>query len=129
MATTRKYSDLDAAFAPNPSSGDLSLRTDEAAVKFAIRNLVMTVNFERPFDSTIGSQVNTLLFEPIDTTTSILLKKMITQTITNHEPRAVLLDVNVIEEADVNTITINIIFKIINTERPLNVTIALDRTR
>lgn len=126
---TRRFSDLDAVFTPNPVTGDLSLRTDEAAVKFAIKNLVLTRNYERPFDSSIGSQLKRYLFEPMDNTTVILMKQAIAQTINNHEPRVDLIDVDITAREDSGEITITILFRIKNTEKPLTLTLALDRTR
>jgi uncharacterized protein len=125
----RNYSDLDAVFAANPVTRDISLRRDEAAVKFAIKNLVLTRNFERPFDSSIGSQLNRFLFEPIDDTTIILMKQVISNAITNHEPRVTLLGINIDASPDENKVTVNINFKIKNTEKPFNISFALDRTR
>lgn len=125
----RPYADIDAIFAPNPDTGDIALRRNEAAVRFALKNLVMTRNYERPFDSSIGSQVSQLLFEQMDYTTTILLGEMITQTITNHEPRVDLISVDVEPNDDQNSLVINIGFRLKNTERPLNVTFALERSR
>lgn len=126
---TRPYADIDAVFAPNPATGDISLRRNEAAVKSSIKNLVLTRNYERPFDSSIGSQVYQLLFEPLDYTTTVILSEMITQTITNHEPRVDLLGVEVTPNEDKNELGINIMFRIKNTERPLNVSLVLERSR
>lgn len=127
--TYRNYSDLDAVFASNPVTGDLAVRTDEQAVKFAIKNLVLTRNFERPFDSSIGSQVRNYLFELMDDTSFILLKQVIIRSIETHEPRVILTDVNIEPKEESNELAITILFKIINTDRPLSVTIALERTR
>lgn len=126
---TRKYSDLDATFLASPVSGDLSLRLDEQAIKFAVKNLVLTRNFERPFDSSIGSQVNNYLFELMDDSSIIVLKEVISRTIQNHEPRVVLNDVKIEAKNDSNELVITILFRIINSERPLSVTIVLERTR
>ena len=125
----RQYSDLDAMFAASPTTGDLSMRVDEQAIKFAIKNLVLTRNFERPFDSSIGSQVNNYLFELMDDTSIIILKEVIIRSILNHEPRVILTEVNIEPKQDANELVITINFRIKNTERPLSVTIALERTR
>lgn len=125
----RPYADIDAAFKPNPATGDISLRKNEAAVKFALKNLILTRNYERPFDSSIGSQISQLLFEPMSYSTITILREMIMQTILNHEPRVDLLDVEVKPIEDRNELTINIMFRIKNTEKPLNVTFALERSR
>lgn len=130
MATQfRRYSDLDALFEPNPVTYDLSLRKNESAVKASIKNLVLTANFERPFDSSIGSQLNRFLFEPMDATTIILMKQVIARSINNHEPRVDLLGINITAKEDRNEIFIDIKFLIKNTEKPLNITFALDRSR
>ena len=127
--TYRNYSDLDAVFASNPVTGDLGIRRDEQAIKFAIKNLVLTKNFERPFDSSIGSQVRNYLFELMDDTTFIILKQVIIRSIESHEPRVILTDVNIEPKEESNELVITILFKIINTDRPLSVTIALERMR
>ena len=62
---TRNFSDIDLTFIANPVTGDLSKKYDENAVKQSIKNLVMTRNYERPFNSSIGSQIYNVLFEPI----------------------------------------------------------------
>jgi len=125
----RQFADIDAVFAANPVTGDIALRRDDAAIKFAVKNLVLTRNFERPFNSSIGSQVSQLMFEPMDATTTIIMGEMITQTINNHEPRVDVLSVGVVPQEDQHSITINIMFRIKNTEKPLNITFVLDRSR
>jgi hypothetical protein len=125
----RNYSDIDATFAANPITGDISLRKDEQAIKFSIKNLVLTRNYERPFDSSIGSQLNRFLFELIDDTTIIIMKQVILNAITNHEPRVTVTSINIDAKPDNNEVMVNINFKIKNTEKPFNITFALDRTR
>lgn len=125
----RRYSDIDAVFAANPITRDISLRKDEQAIKFSIKNLVLTRNFERPFNSSIGSQLSQFLFEPIDDTTLILMKQVIANTIKNHEPRVIVTSINIDAESERNELSVNINFKIINTDRPYNINFALERTR
>lgn len=130
MATiTRKFTDLDAVFAPNMVTGDVSVRTDAAAIRFAVKALVLTRNFERPFQSSIGSQAYKLLFEPMDDVTRIVLSQAIKQSIQNHEPRVEVLDVSVTMNPDENSGVINISFLILNTNIPLNINVAIERTR
>jgi phage baseplate assembly protein W len=128
MRQVRKYSDLDAVFLPNPVTGDIAIREDAAAVKFAIKNLILTQNFERPFDSSIGSPIRRFMFENIDTRTLIVLKELIAQTIENHEPRVDLISTDIKPDGD-HSVVINIMFRIKNTDKPLSLSIALDRTR
>ena len=129
MRQYRKYADLDVVFGMNPVTRDLSLRTDEAAVKFAIKNLIMTRNYERPFNSSIGTQVNNLLFDLMDVGTIIVLKQVIYQSIDNHEPRVDILDIDVTTLPDNNAVNINISFRIKNTLKPLTLNLSMERSR
>lgn len=123
------YSDIDALFTANPNTGDLSIKTDDNAIKFAVKNLILTKNYERPFDSSIGSQVHGMLFEQMDAGTIVVLKKMIENTLTNHEPRIELINIDIEPDEDDNSLSISIYFRIKNTTKSLNVSFVLDRTR
>lgn len=126
---TRTFSDLDFNFTRHPATNDVVLKYDEEAIKQAVKNLVMTQNYERPFHSEIGSQVRGLLFEPALPMTAILLKRAISDTIINFEPRVTLLDVVVKYTPDSNAVVISVVFAIVNTTRPITVSMILKRTR
>ena len=90
----------------------------------------MTLNYERPFHPEIGSQVMHLLFEPnASPMTQHMLKTAITNTINNFEPRVNLLDVEVLFNSDNHSVFVTIVFKIVNTEKPLSIEFTLQRTR
>ena len=129
MAKTRTFSDLDLNFIANPVSKDVSKKYDESAIKQSIKNLILTKNFERPFRSDIGSQIKTLMFEPITPMLSALIKKTIENTITSYEPRANILDVSVLLSPDNNGVYVTIVFAIVNTSTPISVDLFLERTR
>ena len=90
---TRIYSDLDFNFTAHPVTKDLVRRYDEDAVKTALKNLILTRNFERPFHSEIGSPIRALLFEPATPMLGVMLKQAIIDVINNFEPRVNLIDV------------------------------------
>lgn len=129
MAKTRTFADLDASFLPNPVTGDLSIRTDEQAIKFAVRSLIMTNYYERPFRSNLGSPVPRLMFENMGPNFKIILRQSIIDVINNFEPRVDVLDVDVVDSPDNNRVKITITFRIKNTERPIEVGVTLTRTR
>ncbi len=60
---TRIFSDLDFNFTAHPVTKDVSRRYDENSVKTALKNLILTRNYERPFHSEIGSPIRSLMFE------------------------------------------------------------------
>ena len=126
---TRNFSDIDLMFIANPVTGDLSKKYDENAVKQSIKNLVMTRNYERPFNSSIGSQIYNVLFEPISNITPNLVKQMIVNTINTFEPRAKLIDISVLLTPDSNSLYVTIVFAIINTVTPITMSLTLERTR
>jgi predicted component of type VI protein secretion system len=70
-----------------------------------------------------------LLFENDSPLLQATLQRTIIYTIENFEPRVNLISVNVDMDPDNNTVNISIVFKIINTERPLAIEFTLYRAR
>jgi len=73
MPKFQTFKDLNITFKPHPITGDLTVIKDEAAIKQAIINLLLTNKGERFFDSRIGSFLSNLLFEPLDFATASLM--------------------------------------------------------
>lgn len=109
--------------------GDITKKYDETAIKAAVKHLVLTSNYERPFHSEIGSQLKNLLFEPADPYTHLRIEQTITQTILNFEPRVNLISVKAKSSPDNNSVYVTVEFTIVNTQTPLTVTLLLERTR
>ena len=125
----RRYSDLNFFFTENPRTNDVSKKLNEEAVKQAIRNLVLTKNYERPFHPEIGSPIYGLLFEPYSDIVKNMIIRSISSLIEQYEPRAELLDVDVEERPDQNGINITIVFKIVNTTKPITLEVLVERLR
>lgn len=111
----------------NPA--DLIRRYDENSIKAAVKNLILTNNYERPFHPELGSQVNNLLFEPASPLLKAVLEKTIHQVIDNHEPRVNLTSVGVAVNPDNNSVDVTINFTILNTQTPQFLNLVLERTR
>lgn len=126
---TRQFTDLNLLFTTHPSTKDITLKTDEDAVKASIRNLISTKNFERPFHPEIGCQIFGLLFENIDPLTIEVMKQTIVDVINKFEPRAVILDVLLQDNFDKNSIDVDVIFKMISSEKPITIRTAINRVR
>ena len=131
MAQTIKklYSDLDFTFTRTPGRNDIALSYDEMAVIRSVRYLLLTKNFERPFQSNIGSRIESLLFEPIDALTAQSLKSEIETVIDNFEPRVSLVQVTIYEKPDDNAYSVTVQFYIGNNVEPTAINLILDRTR
>ena len=132
MATTKQvknFVDIDLSFKANPFTKDIYLKTDEDAVKTALKHLILTKNFERPFHPEIGTQVQSLMFENFSPAVKIALERTIQETIELFEPRVRLISVTVSETRMSNDLAINIVFTLRNTEAPITLTTLLSRVR
>ena len=131
MATrnTRQFTDFNLLFTSHPITADVTIKSDEEAVKQSLRNLISTRNYERPFHPEIGCQIHGLLFENFNPVTAQVMKKTILDTITKFEPRVTILDVNIRERVDNNDIICDIIFRLNNSDRPITLTTLITRVR
>ena len=129
VARNRKYSDIDLSFGKNPDTGDILKKKDANAVKAAVRNLILTDFYERPFQPYIGTGIRGLLFELSDNFMDIQLEKNIRLAIQNSEPRARILSLNIDNKPDQNTIDVRLEFQVITTRENVSLELTLDRLR
>jgi len=123
------YSDIDFTFTRTPGKNDIALSYDEMAVIRSVRYLILTKNFERPFQPNLGSRLTSLLFEPIDSLTASSIQNEIQTTIANFEPRVTIDYINVSENPDENSYSVTISFFIGNNTQPTAFNLTLERTR
>jgi phage baseplate assembly protein W len=125
---TRIFSDLDAAFNINPRTKDVAARYDDNAIRGALRNLIHTRHYERPFQPELGCQINNLLFENMDELTLALAERTIRNAIIKYEPRVELLNVSV-AQTGTNAVYIEIVYKLRNSAVPNIFTTTFTRVR
>jgi len=132
MATSKQiktFTDLDLSFKVNPYTKDIYLKTDEEAVKTALKHLILTKNFERAFHPEIGTMVDSLLFENFTPAVKIALERTISDSISAFEPRVRLIDLTVSEARSGNDLVITITFALKGTDLPTTITTLLSRVR
>lgn len=130
MATFQSFKDLSITFKPHPVTGDLVVKKDDAAIKQAIVNLLLTSKGERPFAPDLGSDLRTLMFEPLDVATAGEISSNIRETLRNYEPRISVLGVEVIANFEDNGFDVALEFEIIGREDfPATIEFFLERTR
>jgi phage baseplate assembly protein W len=130
MAQLKKiYSDLDLTFNRLPVSNDVALRYDDQAVIASVRNLLLTNFYERPFQPNLGSNIDKLLFEPVNNLTAGLLSDEIRNVVKNFEPRATIDTITVSPNPDGQSFTSRIQFYIGNNTTPTTVNLFLQRSR
>jgi len=126
----RQYTDLDLFFGKKSTSKDISKVTDILAVKRAVRNLVLTNHYEKPFHPEIGSGVRGILFEPMTPITAHILTRKIEDVIENFEPRARLINVIAYPNLDRNAYEVSVEFYVVNMPTELvDLTLFLERLR
>ena len=87
VAIKEAYKDLDINFLAHPITGDVTTKTDSDAVKRAVKNIVLTNYYERPFKPSLGGNIRGLLFE-LDTDRKLnRARKRLAETISDLEPR------------------------------------------
>ena len=108
------YKDLDLFFSKKNTSADISKVQGVQAVKRAVRNLILTNTYEKPFHPEIGSNIRQSLFEPLNTLTAGVLTHNITNVLETHEPRILLHRVDCTPDIDRNAYNVRLDFFIIN---------------
>lgn len=129
MAATRIFADLDLNFTAHPVSKDVTRRYNENAVKAALRNLLLTSYYERPFHSEIGAPIRQLLFEIPGPMNREMIKRAVQDTVANYEPRVQLLNVEVKYDPDNNNVDILLEFRVLNSPNITTLELTLERTR
>ena len=127
-ARTKVYKDIDLTFAVKPS-GEIFKKTDAAAVKQAVKNLMLTNHFEKPFQPRFGANLRDLLFDLADDESEEDIEERCLNAINVFEPRAEALNVTAIANPDRNSIQVVVEFRVINTEELVKFTTTLARLR
>tara|TARA_R100001443_G_C3216657_1_gene144828 strand:- start:79 stop:426 length:348 start_codon:yes stop_codon:yes gene_type:complete len=102
----------------HPLTKDIPVLKDANAIKRSVRNLVQTIPRERFFNSNLGSDVRSSLFDFVDFGTASVIQQQIETTIDNYEPRVDNLQVEVFPRPDRNEFEVNIYFDIIGQQFP-----------
>jgi phage baseplate assembly protein W len=115
---SRSFRDISLSFEPHPVTRDLPILNNERAIIRSVRNLVETIRTERFFNSSLGSNVRSSLFEFVDYASASIIQDQIKEVVTNYEPRVSDLIVQVDPKPDSNEFEVTIQFVIIGQEIP-----------
>tara|TARA_B100000073_G_scaffold230418_1_gene192370 strand:+ start:302 stop:745 length:444 start_codon:yes stop_codon:yes gene_type:complete len=128
--SVKLYKDIALSFEKNSNTKDVIIKKDIEAVKQSVRNLILTNHYERPFHPEIGSNVTSILFEPMNPITANSLTRIIEEVIVNFEPRARLVSVDAKPNLDRNAYEVTISFYVRNIPGELvQLTTLLERSR
>ena len=125
----RKFIDFDLNFRADDQTKDITESVNENAVRQALKSLLLTKNYERKFHPEIGCQIYSMMFENFTPSTVSIMKRTIQDVVASFEPRATLLRVDIVDNADQNEIDVTVEFKMANIPAPLTITETLTSAR
>ena len=128
------HKDFDLNMRINPATGKLIIKKNDDAVKQALKTLILTNQYERPFRPLFGGNVRRTLFENFIPGTSDILRTDIDLAIKNFEPRVAYLGVKddsirIEASPDNNNLNVTILFKVNNTLNNNSLSLSLVRVR
>jgi phage baseplate assembly protein W len=126
---SRQFRDIDLDFNRNAVTNDVAVVEDVVAVKRAVKNLIQTNFYERPFHPELGCGIRELLFENFTPMTKIFLQRKIEEVLINYEPRINLQNVTVDDDQDRNRLVVDIYFYVVGVPGPQVVQTFLQRVR
>lgn len=126
---TRTYKDLDINFGRHPVTNDVNRRTGNAAIIGALKNLIQTNTYEKPFNPFFGSNLRRLLFEDVSNITADIIRIDILNSISNYEPRVGVEAIRVQANPDENGYDVTLRFFINNLEAPITLSMFLEKVR
>ena len=129
VSKKKPWRDLDLSLKIHPIRKDIIPLKDDAAIKNAVKNLLVSNFFERPFQPTLGANLRGLLFEPADAITKLDLKQGITRVLNTHEPRIKVLNIKILDESESHSYKISVNFLIKEYDSAAAVEIVLRRLR
>ena len=115
---SQSFKDISMSFGKNPMTNDLIALKNANAIARSVRNIVLTIPGEKPFDPFFGSNVRNILFENLDNLSANLLIQEIRLSIENYESRVDLVAVEAMPDYDSNSYDVTIVYEIIGADIP-----------
>lgn len=122
------YKDLDLTFTAS-EVGNVFKKTEASAVKQAVKTLLSSNRFDKPFDPDFGVDLRGFLFELADEDTGGEVTQRIKDTIEAYEPRAAVRSIRVGVQDDINAINILLSFQVRNTAQTITLETTISRLR
>lgn len=128
MPTYQTFKDLSIAFKPHPVTQDVATKKDIAAIRQAVSNLLYTRKTERPFNSNIGTNLQSLLFEPLSGAIAGLINSEIQSVLSAYEPRIAIEEILVTANAQDNGFDVDLSFRVVGrTDQLIQLDLFLER--
>lgn len=125
----KHFVDISLAFSPHPLTGDITVLRDYRAVNASLKNCIMIITEEKPFNMDFGSQILDLLFEMCDDSTASMLEEEIRRSINYNEPRCNIEKVSVQARPEQNEFMVEVKYLMVGYDEVITFTHLLAPTR
>ena len=129
VSKKKPWRDLDLSLKIHPIRKDIIPLKDDAAIKNAVKNLLVSNFYERPFQNDLGANLSGLLFEPAGVITEIQIRDNIRNVLDKYEPRIKVNNIAITDLSEKNSYRITVNFLIKEYDTAENVEIVLRRLR
>lgn len=129
VSKKKAWRDLDLSLKIHPIRKDIIPLKDDNAIKNAIRNLLVSNFYDRPFAQDKGANLKGLLFEPADILTKITIRENIKKVIKKYEPRVAVQSIIIDDQSDINAYKLLVNFRIKEYDTNESVEIILRRLK
>tara|TARA_B100001093_G_scaffold35447_1_gene30496 strand:- start:11935 stop:12324 length:390 start_codon:yes stop_codon:yes gene_type:complete len=110
---SKSFRDFSLTFEKNAVTNDVLSLKDAAAIKAAVKNIVLYNFYEKPFDPAFGGNIIGLLFENYTSGLATEIEERITNAIQIHEPRVAVYEVEADWEEDRNELNVSVSYIIL----------------
>lgn len=124
-----RYSDISIDFIRHPLTKDITKKTDSAAVKQAVKNLILMDLAGKPFHPEVTFGLKAFLFENFTPLTVAAFRRRIDEILYIYEPRINVLDLQLEEDLDANQLMMTLWFSVVNIPQPIDLTLYIERVR
>jgi phage baseplate assembly protein W len=125
----RRYKDIDLDMIVHPHTNDIVGRYDDEALTGSVINIIRTRRGERVFNPDFGSTIYSSLFEPMSSSTRIMLEAQIENALEQHEPRITLQYVNITVNEAMNRYDVTIAYVPVSGGNMVEIEFFLNRLR
>jgi len=125
MAT---YTDLSLSLQAHPFTKDILKISDVDAVKQSMKNILFSGPYSSPFNTVQGADIRSVLFEQLTPANIVTIKRKISLSLEDLEPRAAIEDIYIGESGN-NGINIGILFHVVGNPNQQTLNFTFERVR
>tara|TARA_B100000925_G_C21930161_1_gene439902 strand:+ start:34 stop:471 length:438 start_codon:yes stop_codon:yes gene_type:complete len=124
---SRAFTDVLTSFTMHPATHDAAKVKNYAAIKQAMKNLVLTQPGERFYEPDMGCRVTGSLFEPLDAFLAQTIQEEIINTISEFDERVRIEDVKVLTNNERHYVTVQVFYAIVGQPKVEQIDFILER--